>query len=38
LVSEDVLQSARLTVLSEDLTKIERIYMERNGKISIVKK
>ena len=35
---EDVMQGMRLSAKTEDLDKIERIYMERNGKISMVKK
>jgi uncharacterized membrane protein YcaP (DUF421 family) len=35
---EDILQAMRISLLSEDFVKIEKIYMERNGKISIVKK
>jgi uncharacterized membrane protein YcaP (DUF421 family) len=35
---EDILQAMRISLLSEDLVKVEKIYMERNGKISIVKK
>jgi len=35
---EDVMQGMRLSTLSEDLEKIDKIYMERNGKISMVKK
>jgi len=35
---EDILQAMRISLLSEDFVKVEKIYMERNGKISIVKK
>lgn len=35
---EDVLQGARESALTDDLTKIEIIYMERNGQISTIKK
>ena len=35
---EDIMQAMRISLLSEDLVKVEKIYMERNGKISIVKK
>ena len=35
---EDVLQGVRKTALTEDLNKIEHIYIERNGEISAIKK
>lgn len=35
---EDLMQGIRKTALTEDLTKIERVYMERNGEISTIKK
>jgi uncharacterized membrane protein YcaP (DUF421 family) len=35
---EDILQEVRRTALTEDLGKIEKIYIERNGEISSVKK
>ncbi len=35
---EDVLQVVRKTALTEDLNKIETIYIERNGEISAIKK
>lgn len=35
---EDVLQSLRRSTFSDDLDSIDKIYMERNGKISILKK
>jgi len=35
---EDVLQGMRKSALTEDLQKIERIYSERNGEISTIKK
>jgi uncharacterized membrane protein YcaP (DUF421 family) len=34
---EDVLQSVRKSALSEDLSKIERIYMEKNGEVSAIR-
>ncbi|HEY4289813.1 MAG TPA: YetF domain-containing protein [Puia sp.] len=39
LVSEeDIMQGVRSSALTDDLTKIDRIYMERNGQISAIKK
>jgi uncharacterized membrane protein YcaP (DUF421 family) len=35
---EDILQEVRKTTLTEDLTGIEKIYIERNGEVSLVKK
>lgn len=35
---EDILQEVRKTALTDDLSNIKVIYMERNGEISIVKK
>jgi uncharacterized membrane protein YcaP (DUF421 family) len=35
---EDVLQGVRKPALTEDISKIEVIYMERNGEISPIKK
>ena len=35
---EDVYRGIRIATLSENIDEIEKIYMERNGKISIVKK
>ncbi len=35
---EDVLESIRLMIYSDDLKNIEKIYMERTGQISITKK
>lgn len=35
---EDVLQGVRKSALTDDLSKIEIIYMERNGEISTIKK
>lgn len=35
---EDILQGVRGSALTEDLGKIERIYMERNGRITTIKK
>lgn len=35
---EDVMQGVRKSALTEDLNKIETIYMERNGEISAIKK
>jgi uncharacterized membrane protein YcaP (DUF421 family) len=35
---EDVLQSIRESALTDDLSQVEAVYMERNGKISTVKK
>lgn len=35
---EDVLQGVRESALTDDLSKIEIVYMERNGVISVIKK
>ena len=35
---EDVMQGVRKSALTEDMEKIERVYMERNGEISSIKK
>ena len=35
---EDVMQGVRKSALTEDLNKIDKIYMERNGQISAIKK
>lgn len=35
---EDVLEGVRLLIYDEDLKKIDKIYMERTGQISIIKK
>ena len=35
---EDVMQGIRKTALTEDLKQIERVYMERNGGITVVRK
>lgn len=35
---EDIMQGIRETALTEDLDQIEKIYMERNGQISAIKK
>ncbi|UAY52872.1 DUF421 domain-containing protein [Ferruginibacter albus] len=35
---EDILQGVRKSALTEDLTKIDKIYIERNGEISAIKK
>jgi uncharacterized membrane protein YcaP (DUF421 family) len=35
---EDVLQGVRKSALTEDLGKIEKIYMEKNGEVSAIKK
>jgi uncharacterized membrane protein YcaP (DUF421 family) len=35
---EDILQGVRKSALTDDLSKIDRIYMERNGDISAIKK
>lgn len=36
--TEDVMQGIRKSALTEDLQKIDRVYMERNGEISATKK
>jgi len=35
---EDVMQGVRKSALSEDMGEIEKVYMERNGEISAIKK
>lgn len=35
---EDVMQGVRKSALTDDLSKIETVYMERNGEISAIKK
>jgi len=35
---EDVLQSVRKSALTEDLDTVDKIYMERNGEISTIRK
>ena len=35
---EDIMQGIRRTALTDDLNKIEKVYMERNGEISAIKK
>ncbi|MDR3678663.1 MAG: DUF421 domain-containing protein [Flavipsychrobacter sp.] len=35
---EDIMQGVRKSALTDDLDKIDRIYMERNGEISALKK
>ena len=35
---EDILQGIRKTALTDDLSKIEKVYMERNGEITAIKK
>jgi uncharacterized membrane protein YcaP (DUF421 family) len=35
---EDIMQGIRESALTEDLTKIDKVYMERNGQISAIKK
>jgi len=35
---EDLMQGVRKSALTEDMTKIEKVYMERNGDISAIKK
>jgi uncharacterized membrane protein YcaP (DUF421 family) len=38
ICKEEILQEVRKTVLTEDLDRIEKIYMERNGEVNSVKK
>lgn len=38
ICEEDVMQGIRKSALTEDLAKIEKVYMERNGEISAIKK
>ncbi|AEV99456.1 hypothetical protein A4D02_26820 [Niastella koreensis] len=35
---ENIMQGIRESALTDDLSKIERVYMERNGVISVIKK
>src|ERR1700712_4123751 len=35
---EDLMQGVRKSALTEDMAKIEKVYMERNGDISAIKK
>jgi uncharacterized membrane protein YcaP (DUF421 family) len=35
---EDVMQGVRKSALTEDMSKIEKVYIERNGEISAIKK
>jgi uncharacterized membrane protein YcaP (DUF421 family) len=35
---DDVLRGVRKSALTEDLNKIDTVYMERNGEISVIKK
>ena len=35
---EDIMQGVRKSVLTEDMGRIEKVYMERNGEISSIKK
>jgi uncharacterized membrane protein YcaP (DUF421 family) len=35
---EDVMQGVRKSALTEDMTKIEKVYIERKGEISAIKK
>jgi uncharacterized membrane protein YcaP (DUF421 family) len=37
LCKEDVMQGIRKSALTEDLSKIEKVYIERNGEISAIK-
>lgn len=38
LSKKDIMEGIRIDALTDDLNKIEKVYMERNGKISIIKK
>jgi uncharacterized membrane protein YcaP (DUF421 family) len=38
LCKEDIIQGIRKSTLTDDLSKIERIYIDRTGEISILKK
>jgi uncharacterized membrane protein YcaP (DUF421 family) len=35
---EDIMQGVRKSAMTEDMAQIERVYMERNGEISSIKK
>ena len=38
LCREDIMQGVRKSALTEDMEKIEKVYMERNGDISAIRK
>ncbi len=38
ICKEDVLQGVRKTALTENLNEIDKIYIERNGEISVIKR
>jgi uncharacterized membrane protein YcaP (DUF421 family) len=38
ICKEDLMQGVRKSALTEDMDKIEKVYMERNGDISAIKK
>ncbi len=38
LCEEDIMQGIRKSALTDDMSKIDRVYIERNGEISAVKK
>jgi uncharacterized membrane protein YcaP (DUF421 family) len=38
LCREDIMQGVRKSTLTEDMEKIEKVYMERNGDISAIRK
>jgi len=38
ICKEDVLQGVRKSALTEDMNKVQAVYMERNGEISVVKR
>jgi len=35
---EDIMQGVRKSALTEDMNEIEKVYMERNGEISAIRK
>jgi uncharacterized membrane protein YcaP (DUF421 family) len=38
LCEEEIMQGVRKSALTDDLNKIDKIYIERNGEISVIKK
>jgi uncharacterized membrane protein YcaP (DUF421 family) len=38
ICEEDMMQGVRKSALTEDMSKIDKVYMERNGEVSAIKK
>ena len=38
ICEEDMMQGVRKSALTEDMSKIDKVYMERNGEVSTIKK